>query len=294
MIFDIDYINYVWYLLTPPALRQPKQLAWGTAVMAGKQWKGQAFFEGYMQGAAYLTPPLLPATDAYDPSAFYTTGDRIIYLLQAGGAYYGDNAVYEAININPDGSNNAPFTGLANAPVTPAANNIVPSNPPASALASTSAALQWLSGYKWIQVQPNFIGANERASYNCQKKIYEYALNKWFNTTWKQPAAGQPDIYITNNTINSLQFYFSQVTKNSFWARSTDLTYSKFFRGANSFVQQYCFSINIPVADYNALIDTGIEAPVAAGGNSPLRDGVVCSFADTLCPVGAIYNIITY
>lgn len=36
MIFDIDYINQVWQLLTPPALRQPATLDWGAAVMAGK------------------------------------------------------------------------------------------------------------------------------------------------------------------------------------------------------------------------------------------------------------------
>ena len=47
-IFDIDYINIVWNLLVPPDKRLPKWLAWGNAVMHGKQWKGSAFFDGYM------------------------------------------------------------------------------------------------------------------------------------------------------------------------------------------------------------------------------------------------------
>ena len=131
MIFDFDYINYLWYLFTPPEYRQPKQLSWGATVLAGKQWKHNTFFDGYMQGAQYLSPPVIPATNAYSNSGSYSLGSRVIYLLQAGGAYYGDNGVYEAITTVPGGT---PPTGT----------NVVPSVAPSWVIDSTT-ALQWLS-----------------------------------------------------------------------------------------------------------------------------------------------------
>lgn len=282
MIFDLDYINYVWYLLTPPDHRQPIDLALGASVMVGKQWKHDTFFQGYMQGAAYLTPPVTPTGNAYNTATIYVTGNRIIYLLQAGGIYYGDNAVYEAISINSDGSNNA---GFSNAP--PTGNNIVPQTPPASALVSTVAALTWLSNYKWIQVQPNFIGANERASYSCQKLIFEYALNKWFNTTFRNPPSVS-DIYIKANTILNNRFYFFPQSVKSFFTTITNFPsspspVSDFFFPSSEFSPQNDYTIYIPTAIYNALSIT-----------PGLRGGVVRAFADLINPAGAFYNIITY
>lgn len=288
-IFDIDYINYVWNLLTPPDKRQPNQLAWGSAVMTGKQWKGDTFFDGYMEGSQYLNPSLTLPGNAYNPSATYTTGTRIIYALQAGGAYYGDNAVYEAISINPDGSNNS---GFSNKP--PVVNNIVPSAPPASALVSPSAALQWLSGYYWIPVQSNFIGANERASYSCSKLIFEYALNKWFGTTFRQPPVGTSDIYITTNSNSNNELYvFSNARNAVFSVAKQDVQYIYSETPATGVAD---FSIYFPTAIYNAL---SAETPVSAGttiipSNPSLRNSIVRTFADTLNCAGMVYYIVTY
>lgn len=283
MIFDIDYINYVWYLLTPPALRQPVQLAWGNAVMAGKQWKGTTFFDGYMLDA------LNPLPGDYSPLATYTTGQRVIYRIQSyssgftgSNAYYGDNGVYEAISINADGSNNA---GFINSP--PSGNNIVPQNPPASALANTSVALQWLSGYKWIPVYPDFIGANYRVSFSCQKILFEYALNTWFNTTFRQPVVGVSDIYISTNAITQLQAYAYPYSLKSYFLPGTEFSpqpvTSDFCFPLNNASSQNNFTIYVPVAVYDAL-----------SANASLRNGMIRAFADKLCPAGAYYNIATY
>jgi hypothetical protein len=283
MIFDIDYINYVWYLLTPPDHRQPITNAWGAAVMAGKQWKGNAFFDGYMQGNSS------PVPSAYNPTATYTTGQRVIYYIQSytsgftgSNAYYGDNAVYEAISINADGSNNSGFAGKA-----PVGNNIVPQNPPASALANTSAALAWLSGYSWIQVYPNFIGANYRVTFAPQKLMYEYALNTWFNTIFRQPSVGVSDIYITPLSPTLTQFYFFPNNVKSYFLPVTEFppepVTSDFFFPSNNAAIQNNFTINVPITVYNAL-----------SGNAGLREGIVRAFADKICPAGAYYNVATY
>lgn len=365
-IFDVDYINVVWELLVPPDKRQPNFLAWGNSVMAGKQWKGSTFFDGYMQGAQYLTPPVTPAGypgNAYSPSYAYVTGNRVVYPLQSVTAgftgsnqYFGDNAVYEALCINPDGSINP--SGFAGLP--PSGVNLVPSVVPDN-ITTPAQAIAWLYNYNgnyptwqsqnyvvgqivfyaldqslylciqnttsdqdpnditywqfysrpgcmWIQVQPNFIGANERASYSCQKTIYEYALNKWFNTTFRQPLTPDTsdsgsDIYITNNTINQPQFYFFPNTQGgSYYSLATYLSGiypSKYFFPSNTFTQINDFSIYIPVAVYNALVTTTSpfgEAPVTPGPTTlgTKRNGIVRAFADLLCPAGANYNIITY
>lgn len=293
MIFDIDYSAVLWNLLTPPDKRQAKQLAWGSAIMAGKQWKGDTFFDGYMQGAVYLTPPVTPAANAYNPAATYITGDRVIYAIQAGGAYFGDNAVYEAISINADGSNNAGFAGIA-----PIGGYIVPQNPPASALVNGASALAWLSGYYWIPVQPNFIGANERASYSCNKIIFEYALNKWFGGTFRQPSAGVSDIYLVTNTDTNNQLYiYSSVVGDAIFSTPRQDTQFEFSQTPSATVVD--FNMYFPVAMYNALVDTSVEAAVGAGyiakpSTYTLRNARVRSFADTINCAGMVYNIITY
>lgn len=48
----------------------------------------------------------------------------------------------------------------------------------------------------WVQILGDFRGANERLKYNCQKLLMDYMLNKWFGTTFNQPADGNSDIWI--------------------------------------------------------------------------------------------------
>jgi hypothetical protein len=60
------------------------------------------------------------------------------------------------------------------------------------------------------KIQDNWIGANERVLYNGQKLTLEWALNKWFETEFRQPddvALPTPsDIYITEETPTTFRF----------------------------------------------------------------------------------------
>jgi hypothetical protein len=302
-IFDVDYIGTVWRLLVPPDKRLPKWLAWGSAIMSGKQWFHDAIFKTYASGDVVDAP--------FKPVSYtYHTGDRVIYPIQSytagytgANAYHGDNAVYEAVSIYPDGTNNTGFSGNQ-----PSGNNVVPSVVP-SYVTTPAQALSWLSQYYWVRVSPNFIGVYERASYSCQKIIFEFALNRWFQTTFRQPngtpeaytlnPSGTSDIYIKTNSNINRQFFWSQTTNISFFAPATNISdptieLSNYFSPGYSFEKAYDFSIYIPVNVYNALVSSSIETFVIAGNNSTLRDGVVCAFADQLNQAGSIYNIITY
>lgn len=133
----------------------------------------------------------------------------------------------------------------------------------------------------WDLLNANFIGVNERQLYNGQKIILEYALNKWFSTTFRQPGGGLSDIYLTNNPKGIPVFIIGGVENNSsdiFTGHSTE-----YFIDNYSFVSVVNLNINVPVAVYNAL-----------DSNSANRSNIIRSFADKYVYAGITYQIVTY
>lgn len=63
---------------------------------------------------------------------------------------------------------------------------------------------------KWYKVLDSFVGAEERALFNGQKIILEFALNKFLGTTFVQPVFSPPsassDIYIVNQQTDDNSF----------------------------------------------------------------------------------------
>ena len=57
----------------------------------------------------------------------------------------------------------------------------------------------------WEPFSDNFIGVSERYNFTAQHVTFEYALNRWFNTTFRQPTGVtawgvRSDIYIDDNS----------------------------------------------------------------------------------------------
>lgn len=138
----------------------------------------------------------------------------------------------------------------------------------------------------WILIVDNFIGVNERVLFRSEKIIFEYALNKWFNTdaypcVWSN-IAGDSTIYITNNEIST--GFFRAGT-------NQDLSSAVYFGdfgqpisndgGATSI--QYAYTINVPEDVYDSL-----------GATDEIRDYTIRNFADKYNTVGLFYNIVTY
>lgn len=129
----------------------------------------------------------------------------------------------------------------------------------------------------WMKIQDNFIGANERVKYNSQIIVFEYALNKWFINL-----LAVDQIYITNNATSNqmimgqISTYSSKISNNSM--------YSPTFMGNAYTPTQYDFTINFPVALFNAL-------PPAS---NPDKEQLIRNFADKYKLAGMNYNIITY
>jgi len=130
----------------------------------------------------------------------------------------------------------------------------------------------------WYLQQDFFIGLNERLMYNGDNLVLTYALNKWFQTTFRQPGNGVSDIYITTNAIAANVFVVGYDEHESSAAG---------FDGSDQYVtNNYTFGtqfnavINVPSAVYAAL-GTAAEA-------------LVRSFVDTYIYAGVTYTIITY
>ncbi|MFB6456565.1 hypothetical protein ACE38W_14940 [Chitinophaga sp. Hz27] len=132
----------------------------------------------------------------------------------------------------------------------------------------------------WMVVQQNFVGVFERILYNGNKLVFEYAINKYFGSMFRQPP-GISDIY-TENKVKPLNVFVVGGTE-----RISSITYSSY---SNEFIiNQYVFSpfsnliIYVPVAVFHS-IDTD---PMNA-------ERIIRNFADQYLVAGIIYTVQTY
>lgn len=132
----------------------------------------------------------------------------------------------------------------------------------------------------WKIVQQNFIGLSERILYTGEKLLLEYAMNKWFGTVFRQPN-NVSDIYITNNTI-SIAVFRSANTENFSSVVYANVS-SEYVINQYSFTLAYNFTINCPLAVFNALDPTLVN-----------NEKIFRSFVDKYVPAGITYNIVTY
>lgn len=130
----------------------------------------------------------------------------------------------------------------------------------------------------WRKVQSNFVGVEQRILYNCQRLTFEYALNKWFGTVFRQPP-NTSDIYLTTTPPAIKGFVVGGPQPSIFYRdRSYEFITNEFFP-----LVSITLTINIPSAVYIALGSTTTE-----------RDNIVRSFADKYNAFGIFYDINPY
>lgn len=142
----------------------------------------------------------------------------------------------------------------------------------------------------WRLIQSNFIGLDERMFFNGTALLLECALNKWFDTTFRQPDTIKPapdyytpksDIYLLTNELNNPVFRSAISEQDS---SSVGLYTSTEAVGNDyNFTNQYGLTILIPVGVFNAL-----------GSTDKQRTATVRLFADKYVTAGVFYNIVTY
>ncbi len=132
----------------------------------------------------------LPVISAYVDALItpmqYLNNKDIAYIYGSTFSYYATSSTYNNGDFVNGGLyyNNATYQSITSSNI----NNI---------LSSTSS---------WQQYTDCFIGISERYNYNCQKIVLEFGLNRWFNTTFRNPngvtgSSVLSDIYIQDNFL---------------------------------------------------------------------------------------------
>lgn len=131
----------------------------------------------------------------------------------------------------------------------------------------------------WMEMLGYFRGANERALYQASKIVFEYALNRYFQTSFAQPPAIS-DIYI-GDVVPTYPTFLVGLTEDESDSIGTTGS-SGYITLTESFVtaSSYRFIINVPSGLYSSL---GSEAEI-----------IIRNFADKYAIVGTTYTIVTY
>lgn len=133
----------------------------------------------------------------------------------------------------------------------------------------------------WVLVSVNFLGNDFRLKIRGEKLKLEFALNTWFNTTFRQPPL-RSSIYITTNEILSAPVFRVGIIEFESSRIYTDLS-DEFVVNDYTFLEQYNLTIWLPIAVYNALATT-----------NDARNSIIKSFADRYINAGITYNSNTY
>lgn len=127
---------------------------------------------------------------------------------------------------------------------------------------------------KWRFYLPSFISSLERLKYNGQKLILEYALNKRFAASFRQPPLVS-DIYITTTNYVVVGFV---VAKTETPTSSVGQTTSEEAVGYSyPFSHLSNFTINIPALVYAAISEQEVR-----------------EFVDKIIPAGLNYTVVSY
>jgi len=128
----------------------------------------------------------------------------------------------------------------------------------------------------WIEVTDNFIGVRERAKYNSEIIVLEYALNKWYRVP-----TSDPQIYIANNNVASGFLMGASSATSSVMA--ADSYYSTSYMGLTYTPVAYDFTVFVPVVLFATL-----------GSTLANRENNVRSFVDKYKLAGLQYDIQTF
>ena len=151
---------------------------------------------------------------------------------------------------------------------------------------------------KWREILPTFIGWEERLKYLDSRVVFEWALNKFFGTTFSQPNfddTSKSEIYIEDNTTVDIVFTIGPDDFSSSFISPIDST-----RGGNLTNNVWLgpdpvlypqagetFKIYVPTSFYQSL-------PGYNAGVSFSADKVIRTFVDTINYQGMTYKIYEY
>lgn len=266
--FDTELLNENF---TPPTKRKPIFLAWGSTLLSGIHWLSDLFFGDYVNGNTDTK------VQNYSAATAFVAGDLVYY--EVDGFIYGcDFPSTGNLPTNPLYFSLKPFVvGDRIRHVNKSVYECILDNPNGIAPISTT---------YWIKIQDEFIGLIERTKTNSQILLFEYLLNKWFDTSYNYPSTTN-DIYITNLATGDESFIYGVDESESSAVAVSDAEQENYI-GADIFIGTVNFTINIPLAVYDAL------KPSDPSGTTQDKDNIVRIFADNYNCSGITYTITPY
>lgn len=120
----------------------------------------------------------------------------------------------------------------------------------------------------WSLALNDFIGASEKAYFGPGKMVLEYALNRIFQTTFRQPIGISPpnsDIYIVNNITNQPQFYIGIDDSESSYVVLNDTEANQYITYSDLDSTIKNFSVMAPNAVLIALDSDPVKAKAIIG-----------------------------
>lgn len=127
---------------------------------------------------------------------------------------------------------------------------------------------------KWLLIQSNFIGVDERVKFNAQSLVLEYALNERFMGTYRPPpSASHSDIYFTKLGPVKYGFLIGQTI-----GSSVGQTISSDFIGHPlPFIRINNFQVNVLASIFALTSEKEIRG-----------------FVDLYVPIGINYTVVPY
>ena len=133
----------------------------------------------------------------------------------------------------------------------------------------------------WISILTSQLGINERKNFTANKMNYEYALNSYFRSTFRQPTGAtaygiRSDIYIDDNTVSINSFFISS---NPPVIYPLDYVYTNrsdgFITDGTYFYSTYQYNIYVPTSLYTAYGEPAIRNIADKYNNAPLQYQVI-------------------
>ncbi len=134
----------------------------------------------------------------------------------------------------------------------------------------------------WVLISDNFIGTDERILFTGEKLTFEYALNKWFDTTFRNlPSIS--DIYIITNIKELSSFMIGYDDNESSLILKED--------NASEIVLN---NYETPLEFFNMIIHVPTSILSSLGTTLASQKNVVRKFADKYVNAGITYDIQSY
>ncbi len=268
-IYDFNTDNFNQNF-TPPTKRNTFVFAWGKVLLSGIQWLHDLFFTDYVTGNTDVK------VSNYSAAITYSITDLV---------YYATNGfIYECIlSSTGNAPTNVTYFQLKSFAVEDRIRYVDKSV--YECILANATGVSPINTLYWIKIQDEFIGLLERTKTNSQILLFEYLLNKWFDTSYNYPSVN--DIFITNLPSDGTSFVYGVDESESSAVAISDTQQSEFI-GSSFVLGAFNFTINIPLAVYDAL------SPLETTGTTTNKDNIVRQFADNYVCAGLHYSITPY